>query len=250
MIICLAGMHRSGTSLFSSYLRHCGINMGEAMAAAGAGNKHGHFEDKTFLELHKEILRKNGRHMYRDPGLLLITDEQKQYANDLVNDNNQKLDAWGWKDPRTTLFLDFWNEIAPDTKFLFLYRDPLTVIDSLFRRKGERYLFFKPLMAADAWLLYNRKMLEFYNKHPEKCLIANINGINNCPDESLQKISKWLDYPLDKPYSDIYHPKDIASSLSTVTKMYLPLINAFRGAELKKMYEELENLSSVQSPTS
>ena len=131
--------------------------MGENMAAAGAGNKHGHFEDKDFLELHKKILRENRRHMYKEPEPLVITDEQLQYAKELVEDNNNKYQAWGWKDPRSTLFLDFWNKVAPDTKFLFLYRDPLTVIDSLFRRKGERYLFFKPLMAADAWLLYNRR---------------------------------------------------------------------------------------------
>lgn len=248
MIVCLAGMHRSGTSLFSSYLQHCGISMGEDMATAGPGNKHGHFEDRTFLELHKEILKDNDTHMYCNPGQLSISTTQKESARSLINNNRIKHDHWGWKDPRTTLFLDLWNEIAPDAKFLILYREPFAVIDSLFRRKGERFLFIKPIMAADAWLLYNNRLIEFYNKHPKKCLIANINGINNSPKHSLPIISKWLEYDLSKPYSDVYHPKDIAISPSRITKLYLPIIKAFRGHALDKTYNKLEELAAISSP--
>lgn len=247
MKICLAGMHRSGTSLFSSYLQHCGINMGEAMAAPGSGNKYGHFEDKAFLEFHKDILRKNKRHMYKDPGELLISDDNVKYAKDLIDNNTNKYGNFGWKDPRSTLFLDFWNTIAPDTKFLFLYREPLTVIDSLFRRKGERYLFFKPLMAADAWLLYNRKVIDFYQRYPDKCLVANINHINAQPEESISKISEWLGVSLDKPYSDVYRPKSIAVSHSAITRLYLPVINAFRGNELDDVYQKLNTISATSA---
>ncbi len=246
MIICLTGMHRSGTSLFSSYLNYCGINMGKDMAAAGHGNKHGHFEDKSFLELHKDILQSNGKHMYCDPGHLIITEDQKQLARTIVQ-NNYKFRNWGWKDPRTTLFLEFWHNNIPDAKYLFLYRDPMAVIDSLFRRRGERFLFLKPLMAADAWLLYNSKILEFYRKHTDRCIIANINGINRSPENALSIISSWLEYRLDKPYSDIYHPKDISSTPSAITKLYAPIINKFRGLDLHKAYDMLENYAAIPS---
>jgi hypothetical protein len=43
---------------------------------------------------------------------------------------------WGWKDPRTCLFLDFWKARVPQAQYLCVYRNPLDVILSLARR-GE-----------------------------------------------------------------------------------------------------------------
>ena len=247
MIICLTGMHRSGTSLFSSYLQHCGINMGESMAAAGHGNKHGHFEDRDFLELHKTILKRHKKHMYKDPGELDILPEELDFAKQVVLNNCDKFSDWGWKDPRTSLFLDLWNEAAPETKFVFLYRNPYVVIDSLFRRRGERFLYFKPLLAADAWLLYNKKVLEFVKKHPEKSVVLSIDGINVHYDEAIPKLSDWLDYSLEKPYTDIYHKKDISTKPSWIGRIYMPLIKWWRGDELDSVYKELESIALVKS---
>jgi hypothetical protein len=36
--LIILGMHRSGTSLFASWLDKCGINMGDKMLGAGVGN--------------------------------------------------------------------------------------------------------------------------------------------------------------------------------------------------------------------
>jgi hypothetical protein len=47
---------------------------------------------------------------------------------------------WGWKEPRATLFLDFWRATLPDLKFLALYRHYAQVVDSLLRReKGKKH---------------------------------------------------------------------------------------------------------------
>ena len=69
--------------------------MGEKLAAAGAGNKHGHFEDKGFLELHKRILRENKCHMYVNKGQLYISDENRKFAEKLVNYNASRYSVWG-----------------------------------------------------------------------------------------------------------------------------------------------------------
>ena len=45
-------MHRSGTSLISNWLHHCGLQLGEHLLEAGNGNEEGHFEDVEFLRMH------------------------------------------------------------------------------------------------------------------------------------------------------------------------------------------------------
>lgn len=247
MIICLTGMHRSGTSLFSSYLKHNGVNMGSRMASAGHGNRRGHFEDKDFLELHKEILRNNHKMMYKEPGQLEITEAQVSYAKALIQANNEKYRNWGWKDPRTSLFLDFWESLEADLKYIFLYREPYSVIDSLFRRKGERFFYYKPLLAADAWCLYNEKVLEFTDKHPDKCAIVSISGVNNNSEQAIPVISNWLGLDLPKPYSDVYHPKEISNKLSFRTRLYKPVIDLFRGKRMSDIYSRLEQRALVRS---
>jgi hypothetical protein len=49
-------MHRSGTSLISQWLSHCGLHLGERLLGPGIGNAEGHFEDLDFLEFHEQIL--------------------------------------------------------------------------------------------------------------------------------------------------------------------------------------------------
>lgn len=48
--------------------------------------------------------------------------------------------AWGWKEPRTTLFLDFWQERLPDARHLFVFQRPWEVVDSLFRRGDDTFV--------------------------------------------------------------------------------------------------------------
>ena len=221
--------------------------MGGTLLGAGEGNKLGHFEDKEFLEFHKAVLKDNRKHMYQSTGHLRFTNEQVNYGKKLITRNSSHLNAWGWKDPRTTIFLDFWSKIEEDIKFLFLYREPINVIDSLFRRKGDRIFYVFPWRAADAWLIYNNALLDFYRKNKEKCLIACISGINMDPENSVKKISNWLGYPLVKPYEDVFRASKIKRDLSLVTKCYRPIIEACRGIHLTKTFDKLQAAAVVTS---
>ena len=52
--------------------------------------------------------------------------------------------AWGWKEPRTTLFVPFWLQIFPDALIVEIVRHPLAVAMSIrqrelkFRAKGDQ----------------------------------------------------------------------------------------------------------------
>ena len=138
MIICLTGMHRSGTSLMSSYFEKCGINMGENMVGAMRGNTRGHFEDTSFVSFHDEVLAENHCHMYSPKKQLNISENRIKQARDIIKNKQLNTTSFGWKDPRSTLFLQFWSKLLPECKFVLLYREPYSVIDSLRRRGTDR----------------------------------------------------------------------------------------------------------------
>lgn len=51
-----------------------------------------------------------------------------------IVEQNRLSSVWGWQEPRTSLFLDFWAKLLPEAKFLLIYRSPWEVADSLYRR--------------------------------------------------------------------------------------------------------------------
>ncbi|MCL2923050.1 MAG: sulfotransferase [Trichodesmium sp. MAG_R04] len=85
---------------------------------------------------------------------------------------------WGWKEPRTTLFLDFWSHLLPNAKFILIYRSPWEVVDSLYTWQ-DKIFQTKPELAVKFWLNYNQKIIDFYNYAANRCLLANIQTIIN-----------------------------------------------------------------------
>ncbi|TXF90948.1 hypothetical protein FUA23_03875 [Neolewinella aurantiaca] len=139
-VLMLLGMHRSGTSLMGQWLANCGLHLGEEMLGKSASNKFGHFEDRDFLEFHRALLAHNN--LDYDVGEKMsieIPTEFEVEAEKLIEAKNNENGQWGWKEPRTCLFLDFWDEKIPGAKSLVIYRDYENVVDSLLRRYFHKY---------------------------------------------------------------------------------------------------------------
>ena len=133
-ILIIAGMHRSGTSLTANILQESGLYIGKNLLNSSVHNQKGFFEDIDFLKFHIDILGKNKKkHLLVRPYDFYIPGEIYSKAKELVKAKNINKN-WGWKDPRTTLFLSFWNELIPQAKYLIIYRPFLEVVDSLLRR--------------------------------------------------------------------------------------------------------------------
>ena len=49
--------------------------------------------------------------------------------------------VWGWKDPRNSLTLTFWDDLVPGLKTLIMVRNPLEVAHSMKERNGTSYSF-------------------------------------------------------------------------------------------------------------
>lgn len=185
--ICITGMHRSGTSLITSWLQECGLHIHNGnLMGSGVGNPKGHFEDIDFFELQSNaILKKfpcsNGWKVYSN-NQIEFTANQIEKAKSIVDERNSNFSSWGWKDPRSVLFLNSWKEIIPDLKVIIIWRPCSDVVSSLLRRsikkknKIDRITIFE---AINVWLHYNKKSIQYKEKYPsETLLIPHIDFLN------------------------------------------------------------------------
>jgi hypothetical protein len=181
--LILTGMHRSGTSFLGRFLVASGIDMGDALLGPHPSNPHGHFEDMSFLNFHIDILRRENsgedQWVFKKPG---IRDADRALAAALLQARIQKGCPWGWKEPRTCLFLDFWSALLPAAHFLFVFRHPSFVLDSLARRhaippddKRSNARFLK------TWLSYNRELLQFARRHRERSVLVALHRVTADP---------------------------------------------------------------------
>jgi hypothetical protein len=226
--LIIVSMHRSGSSLVASLLQSAGLQIGERlMASARDNNVKGFFENLDFVEFHRDLLGSQG--LNQDGW----TREKKIKVDDLFIDRAKQLIAqnstdtyWGWKDPRTTLFLKFWAELLPEAKFVMIFRSPWEVVDSLYRR-GDPFFQAEPELAVKMWLHYNKKILKFINSSSHRCLLANIKTISDDPGFWIEAINQKFQTHLNVPNLDICEPsllqsQSINSRRSTLIDQYFP----------------------------
>lgn len=156
-VICIAGMHRSGTSMIARVLNQCGLSLGPAdkLLPANENNQDGYWEHRDFFRLNKAILRAfHGGWDFpptlpagweNDYRLTAIEHDARQLLGDFSGER-----LWGWKDPRNSLTLPFWKRLVPDLKVVVSVRNPLDVAASLKRRGSSSEAF-----AYNLWLRYD-----------------------------------------------------------------------------------------------
>jgi hypothetical protein len=178
-------MHRSGTSLTTGWLHRCGLPIDNGrVEGADHGNPKGHFEDQDFLELHKRTIlqalpESRGWIVTRPDEVSRLRLDEDQ-MRPLAEARIARYPAWGWKDPRTTLFLNQWKQVIPGMKLLWVWRPCHEVVHSLVKRylvspaKRQPYLHVTIRQAIDMWKLACRCGVDFIQAHPEDCLSVRL----------------------------------------------------------------------------
>lgn len=138
----------------------------DQMFGPNDGNPDGHFEHIGFLQIDEELLSHFGGSWERPPRFDL------DWQNDLaltklasrakaLVDSFPRGSPWGWKEPRTTLLLEFWKSLIPNLRFVICVRNPIDVAKSLAKRNGitiEHSIYL--------WNRYMRDALQGAAGHP------------------------------------------------------------------------------------
>lgn len=204
LLIC--GMHRSGTSLTASLFDAAGVRLGDRLLGADVGNARGHYEDMEIYEFHRSALRACGcgTEGFVASGPVVVPELLQPIGRRLAADRERAGVPWGWKEPRTVLFLDYWDTVLPDARYVFVFRPPWEVVDSLFRR-GDETFAGNPAFAAEVWLHYNRTILEFVRRHEDRCLLVELNQVTADPRGLFAAVRSRLGFDLPDP-PDLFEP--------------------------------------------
>ena len=159
--VCIAGMHRSGTSMVTSLLNACGLFLGreEELAGPALDNPEGFWENLNFVGLNEEILACFGG-SWDEPPAFPTHWEFGSAVEPLLGPAAELVARfgchrhWGWKDPRNSLTIPFWRRVIPSLQVVVCVRNPLEVAHSLFVRGDST-----AASQFELWLHYYRQIL-------------------------------------------------------------------------------------------
>jgi len=193
-VICIAGAHRSGTSMLTRLLHACGLYLGpkKQLMPPQADNPDGFWEHLGFVALNDELLNELGGAWDLPPEATenfkhVRLDPLRMKARLLAEGFNWSR-IWGWKDPRNSLTLPFWQDLFPGLKTLIMVRNPLEVAHSMKERNGTSYSFGLRL-----WEIYNRRVIEAVNQ--QERLITHYNLFFEDAESELRRIAEFIGLP-------------------------------------------------------
>lgn len=188
----IAGFHRSGTSATARLLHRAGLFLGYELLEALPSNPYGHFEDREIVNLHTRILTDNEQTWTVGEPLLPVVGQQRwQLMQRIIDRRNSEHRLWGFKDPRSCLFMMLWKHLLPNAKVLIVYRHFSGSTYSLgqrhssdmFSRRGSahvhRRFWEEPDFALRMWLVHNNALLAFARTFPEETMTVSLDMIRD-----------------------------------------------------------------------
>lgn len=147
MLVCIAGMPRSGTSMVARLLGGVGLALGDPAALASPrdvepdADPEGDGEHRDFVALNVDILDRLGGAWDLPPrppadwrAVSALAPLRVRAVALLAQHATHA--AFGWTDPRNALTLGFWLRVAPELRVVVCVRNPLAVAQSLRARTG------------------------------------------------------------------------------------------------------------------
>jgi len=191
--------------MLTRLLHGCGLYLGpkDALMPPQSDNPDGFWEHLGFVALNDELLDALGGAWDLPPRINENLSDKRldplRMKARLLIEKFDSASVWGWKDPRNSLTLPFWEELLPGLKTLIIVRNPLEVAYSMRKRNGTSYAFGLRL-----WEIYNRRLIEaasererlvthydlfFENGENELRRIADFAGM---PDAKVHEASKLV----------------------------------------------------------
>ena len=212
--------------MVSRLLNLCGLDLGRPheLTNANKNNPIGYFENKAFNQINRALLSHLGKSWHNppaigagwevDPALASLVEEGRRVIGGFAGSRH-----WGWKDPKTTVLLPFWQRLLPDMRYVVCLRNPLEVADSLAKKNGfpiehGAYLWHHYTRAAIRYTEGRRRIFAFYedffnNGAAELEKLAAFCGLGEEGDRSgaLETILPDLRHHRDETSQLLDHPQ-------------------------------------------
>ena len=145
---------------------------------------------------------------------------------------------WGWKDPRNSLTLPFWEDLLPGLKTLIIVRNPLEVAYSMRKRNGTSYAFGLRL-----WEIYNRRLIETAGKDDR--LVTHYDLFFENAEKELRRIANFVGLPDAK----IHSAAELVATKRRHTHFAIDqLVDAGVSGEVVELYRALVAQASPTRP--
>jgi hypothetical protein len=171
-VVCVLGMHRSGTSLVARLLNLLGVDLGpeESLMKPTEDNAGGYWEHQRIIDLNDDVLARLGGTWYEPPPISPEVfagpdfADLRRAARRLVANDFGSSRLWGWKDPRSCLVLPFWQLVLPSARYVVCLRNPADVARSMARAID------RVDSGLELWLRYTSDTLTHTRGHPRLLL--------------------------------------------------------------------------------
>jgi hypothetical protein len=206
-IVVVLGMHRSGTSAVTRGLKALGVELGDKLMPAVAGNNDkGFWEDTEVVALNDEMLRSLGYDWQSQIPLDRLDAMQHALAGfelravQLLRSRLENSTVFGLKDPRIARLLPFWKTVfvhmGVEASYVLAIRHPLSVAASLSKRDGfevakSGYLWLSHLVPGIAESAGSRRVVVDFDLLMER------------PKQQLSRIAEALGLPFDETSPEV-----------------------------------------------
>ena len=185
--------------MISAMLRKTGVYLGEEMdflPARNGENANGFWEHFGFYALNERLLMHLGAgwDMPELPGgwasrgdLEPFREEARQLITRMSSAMNGSV-TWGWKDPRNSITIEFWESLLPDLRVVVCVRNPIEVAASLQKRNNLSFA-----ASCNLWYRYYSNLLE--KVPPEKRVVTFYETYFDNPDPEIKRLIGKLSLP-------------------------------------------------------
>ena len=171
-LVLVVGMHRSGTSLLGALLQELGVATPGPLIAGDAHNPEGYVERHDITALQEQLLIDLDRWWPSATGTEPLPADWLEHPATrrarsalralLQQEQAQQSGPWAIKDPRTSLLLPLWRQLAEEQgiplRLVLAVRDPREVAISLCRRDAT-LAGMTAERAQRLWWHHNRQLL-------------------------------------------------------------------------------------------
>jgi hypothetical protein len=237
--ICVLGMHRSGTSLVARVINLLGVDLGseEGLLEAAPDNPTGYWESEEILALNDEILATFGGRWDSLPVLPedWHTSQEvaplRRRARELLRERFGERKLWGWKDPRNSITLPFWQDIVRGMHYVICVRNPVDVADSLDARGDSR----SGREQVEDWLRHTALALHYTASRPR--IVVHFDAFFDEPTLQVERLARFVGRPkslgdpkLKQQVLDFIDPELVHGRTSAVMMLDDERVSAEAGA--------------------